>query len=89
MRIIATFILISSLLFVSGLGDYSPFGAPFEQSNVTSDWVGLLIVVALILLPVLIYKFNNRKPKEILQERQEQETYKEIVNSKDRGGYQK
>ena len=89
MRIIATFILISSLLFVTGLIDYSPLDVPIEQPNVKSDWVGLLIAVALILLPVLIYKFNNRKPKEILEERQEQETYKEIVNSKDRGGYQK
>lgn len=89
MSVIATFILISSLLFVTGLVDYSPLVVPVEQPNVNSDWVGLLISVALFLLPVLIYKFNNQKPKEILEERQEQETYKEIVYSEDGGGYQK
>ena len=78
MRIIATFILISSLLFVTGLIDYSPLDVPVEQPNVKSDWIGLLIAVALILLPILIYKFNNRKPKEIL----ENFITKNLINSK-------
>lgn len=89
MRIIVTFILISSILFLTGLVDYIPMGVPVEQPNVRSDWVGLVVAIVLILLPVLIYKFSNRKPKEILENRQEQEAHKEIVDSKHGDEYQK
>ena len=89
MRIIATFILISSLLFVTGLVDYSPLDVPVERPNVKSDWVGVIIVIVLIFSPVLIYKFSNRKPKEFQEEKQEQETHKEIVDSRHGDNYQK
>jgi bacteriorhodopsin len=89
MRIIVTFILISSILFLTGLVDYIPMGVPVEQPNVRSDWVGLVVAIVLILLPVLIYKFSNRKPKEILENRQEQEAHKEFVDSNHGDEYQK
>ena len=89
MRIIVTFILISSILFLTGLVDYIPMGVPVEQPNVRSDWVGLVVAIVLILLPVLIYKFSNRKSKEILENRQEQEAHKEFVDSNHGDEYQK
>ena len=76
MRIIAILILIPSLLLVMGQVDYGSTGVLIEQSNIKSDWVGIIIVIVLILLPVLIYKNSNRNPKEFQEEKQEQEAHK-------------
>ncbi len=89
MRIIAILILIPSLLLVTGQVGYSSTGAPINQPNIKSDWLGIIIIVVLILLPVLIYKFSNRKPSEFHEEKQEQETHKEIVDSRHGDNYQK